>query len=151
MASAPDGMIHLFFEGVPSLLRNRRKLKNFLVSLIRRESKGRRLSNLNLIFCTDQALLEVNRRYLGHDFYTDVISFDLSFSATEIIADIYISVDRVKDNSRRLGNPLARELHRVIFHGILHVCGYKDKTAGEQKIMKAKEEVYLNLYFARFT
>jgi rRNA maturation RNase YbeY len=152
MATASNnGNIHFFFDRVPPLLKNRKKLRRFLGSLIRKEGTGRKLSSLNVIFCTDQALLKVNVQYLHHDFYTDVVSFDLADSAKEIIGEIYVSIDRVKDNSRRFGKSITRELHRVIFHGVLHLCGYKDKTPREQELMGRKEDIYLDIYFGRFT
>jgi rRNA maturation RNase YbeY len=138
-----------FFENVTPVLRNRKKLKKFLTLLFKKE--GKRLSSLNFIFCTDQSLLKINRQYLNHDFYTDVISFNLSDSPDKIVADIYISLDRIKDNAKRFKKVTNVELHRVIFHGVLHLCGYSDKTSANKKLMRMKEDAYLSLYFGRFT
>ena len=91
-------------------------------------------------------MLEINRQFLTHDFYTDIITFDLS-ETNAIQAEIYISVDRVRDNALKLGVSFKSELHRVIFHGVLHLCGYKDKTKGEKEKMRDKEEFYLARYF----
>ena len=103
------------------------------------------LQSINYIFCTDKAVLEINRQFLAHDFYTDIITFDLSDS-NAIQAEIYISVDRVKDNATQLGVSFKSELHRIIFHGVLHLCGYKDKKRGEIEEMRSKEGFYLNKY-----
>ena len=130
-------------------MKERKKLKSFISSLIVKEKKN--LNNLNYIFCNDKALLEINRKYLDHNFYTDVITFDLSSSPKEILADVYISVDRIKENAKTLKLSPKEELHRVILHGLLHLCGYNDKTEAQKKLMKKKEDLYLNLYFERST
>jgi probable rRNA maturation factor len=137
--------IHFFFENVRPVLKNRNKLKNFISVLLKNEEK--QVCDLNYIFCTDQALLRINRKYLNHDFYTDVISFDLSELPNQIIADIYISIDRVKENALKLKSPFVKELHRVIFHGTLHLCGYNDKTISQKEVIRKKEDFFLNLYF----
>jgi len=90
-------------------------------------------------------VLAINRQFLSHDFYTDIITFNLSDS-NAIQAEIYISVDRVKDNATQLGVSFKSELHRVIFHGVLHLCGYRDKNRVETKEMRSKEEFYLHKY-----
>jgi len=141
--------IHFFFDNVPPILKSRQKLRNFIGYLFKKE--GKRLVGLNYIFCTDQALLKINRRYLNHSFYTDVISFNLSDSANEIIAEIYISVDRLRDNAEKFKIPIREELHRVIFHGALHLCGYRDKRSSDKELMKQKEDAYLKDYFKCFT
>lgn len=97
---------------------------------------------MNYIFCSDKRILEINRQFLKHDYYTDIITFDLSESP-KITAEIYISLDRVRDNAKTQATTLQSELHRVIFHGALHLCGYGDKTKEEVKIMRGKEEMYL--------
>jgi rRNA maturation RNase YbeY len=142
-------LIHFYFEKVEFSLKNRTQLKRFIGELIAEEKK--KIDNLNYIFCNDKVLLEINRRYLNHNFYTDIITFDLSASSKEILADIYISVDRVKENSRDLKTTFQEELHRVMFHGLLHLCGYNDKTENQKKLIRRKEDHYLNLYFKRFT
>ena len=126
-------------------LHNRLELKKFLVILASKE--GHKLGDLNVVFCDDEYLLQVNRDYLGHDYYTDIITFDLAEpGAREIAGDIYISVDRVRDNAKSFGNSIKEELHRVIFHGLHHLCGYCDKSASARKIMRAKEDYYISLY-----
>lgn len=132
-----------FLEKVPSL-RNRTRLKGFIKDLFKRE--GVALENLTYIFCSDEYLLEINRSYLKHDYYTDIITFDLSPDKTAITGEIYISIDRVRDNAQTMGQSLATELHRVIFHGALHLCGYKDKTKADKAIMTQMEDKYLSLY-----
>jgi rRNA maturation RNase YbeY len=141
--------IHFHFERVGLTLKRRENLKIFINSLIISEKK--RLSHLNYIFCSDKFLLEINRRYLDHDFYTDVVTFDLSSTPKEILADIFISADRIKQNAKRLKLSVKEELHRVMFHGLLHLCGYNDKTEKQQKLMRRKEDFYIDLYFKGFT
>jgi probable rRNA maturation factor len=132
-----------FYQGVQPGLTNRTVLKNFIESIFKKE--GKKLLSINYIFCTDKALLEINRQFLSHDFYTDIITFDLS-DFTAMQAEIYISVDRVRENAAGLGVTFKSELHRVIFHGVLHLCGYKDKTRREMEEMRGKEEYYLKKY-----
>lgn len=126
----------------------RKKLKRFIAFLVKKEKKE--LVFLNYIFCDDRFLLKINREYLNHDFYTDIISFDLSDSSANILGEIYISIDRVRENAKNFNNTFKEELHRVLFHGILHLCDYKDKTPKEIGLMRKKENLYLNLY-KRFT
>jgi probable rRNA maturation factor len=130
-----------FYQGVKPGLSNRTRLKQFIESVFSKE--GKQLESLNYIFCTDKALLEINRQYLVHDYYTDIITFDLS-DTNRIRGEIYISTDRVKDNARQLGVSFSEELHRVIFHGVLHLCGYKDKKPGDRKRMREMENYYLS-------
>ena len=141
--------VHFYFEKVTLSLKDRKKLKSFIISLIGNEKK--RLSHLNYVFCSDKALLAINRKYLGHDFYTDVITFDLSTSSKEILADIYISADRIKENAKTIKVSAREELHRVMFHGLLHLCGYNDKTESQKNVIRKKEDFYVDLYFSRFT
>ncbi|MFM7671907.1 MAG: rRNA maturation RNase YbeY [Bacteroidota bacterium] len=132
--------IRFFFENKSVSLRNRTRLKTFITSLFRRE--GMRVDSVNYIFCSDKRLLEINRQFLKHDYYTDIITFDLSDSP-KITAEIYISLDRVRENAKTHTTGLQSELLRVIFHGALHLCGYGDKSKTEIKIMREKEEEWL--------
>ena len=91
--------------------------------------------------------MEMNRRFLKHDYYTDIISFSLSETARQIEGEIYISIDRVRENAQKRQLTLHEELHRVIFHGALHLCGYKDKSEKEKKVMTEAENKYLKSYF----
>ncbi|HMH24381.1 MAG TPA: rRNA maturation RNase YbeY [Puia sp.] len=144
-SQAPKIQFHFLQQGFS--LAGRSSLKSFIVSLFRKEKRP--LGELNYIFCSDDYLLEVNRQYLNHDYYTDIISFDLSEPNQPLNAEIYISVDRVRDNASDFKSSFKRELHRVMFHGALHLCGYKDKKPEDQQIMRKKEDKYLALYFPR--
>lgn len=128
----------------PVPLRQRTELKTFIEKIFRRE--GRPLASLNYVFCSDNYLLQINKDFLSHDFYTDIVTFDLSPKGQPAEAEIYISVDRVRDNATNLGLPFQQELLRVVFHGALHLCGYRDKTKSEITIMRNKEDQYLRLY-----
>ncbi len=105
------------------------------------------LSNLNYIFCSDEYLHNYNLKYLAHNTYTDIITFDQSEVKGTIEADIFISIDRVRDNSKSLGIPFDQEIHRVIIHGVLHLMGYRDKTKKEKEAMRKKEDSCLSLHF----
>jgi probable rRNA maturation factor len=108
-------------------------------------AEGTPLSGLNIIFCNDEYLLKINRKYLKHDFYTDIITFDHSDKPDSIAADLYISIDRVRENAQNLDIDFYDELDRVIIHGLLHLMGYSDKTPADQKIMREKEDACLLL------
>jgi probable rRNA maturation factor len=126
-------------------LQNRTNLKIFLSELFQKESIP--LGSLSYIFCTDEFLLQLNKKYLKHNYYTDVISFDLTNKKGPLAGEIYISIDRVKDNAGLLKQTYYKELHRVIFHGALHLCGFNDKSVIEKLIMRKKEDKYISLYF----
>lgn len=134
-----------FFFPYKTSLSDRKRLKLFIESVFRKEKKV--LEGLNYVFCSDEELLKINRQFLQHNYYTDIVTFDLSDPGKAIQAEIYISVERVKDNARQLRVPFRKELHRVIFHGVLHLCGYQDKKVHQQKEMRAKEEEILRVYF----
>ncbi len=137
--------IDFFNNDRTPILKERKKLKLFLVKLFSCEKKE--LGHLTYIFCSDEYLLAINNEFLKHDFYTDVVTFDLSVCKRETIGEIYISIDRVKDNSKKAKETFNRELHRIIIHAALHLCGYKDKKTQEVKKMRKKEEFYLKSYF----
>ncbi|MDE3253114.1 MAG: rRNA maturation RNase YbeY [Bacteroidota bacterium] len=122
-------------------------LKNFIAGLFKREQTS--LASLTYVFCSDDYLLRINQDFLQHDYYTDIISFDLTEPGGKKEAEIYVSLDRVKDNARTLGIPFRTELYRVLFHGALHICGYKDKKKSEIALMREKEEQYLRLFDKR--
>jgi probable rRNA maturation factor len=126
---------------------NRSRLKNFLLKKIKKQGKS--VEAINYIFCSDEYLLEVNRQYLNHDNYTDIITFELSQKDQPLLSDIYISVERVKENTEVFKTSFSKELHRVIFHGALHLCGFKDESKQQAHQMRAEEEQLLNRYFAR--
>jgi len=129
---------------VSCTLTNRGSLKNFILSIFKKEKRS--LENINIVFCDDKYLLDLNRRFLQHDFYTDILSFPLSEVDKPLVGEIYISIERVRENARSLGSTLNDELHRVIFHGVLHFCGYHDKSGSDIRVMRKKEEYYLLAY-----
>lgn len=122
----------------------RTELKSFLLKQLYKE--GKQVEAINYIFCDDNYLLEVNKQYLNHDTFTDIITFELSPKSGPLLSDIYISWERVRENAKEFKSTFRRELHRVIFHGALHLAGYKDKTARDEALMRAKEEEYLSSY-----
>jgi rRNA maturation RNase YbeY len=125
-------------------LRFKTKLKSFINKQCLNE--GIHIETLQYVFCSDKFLLDINKRYLNHNFYTDIISFDLSDQKGILIGDVYISIDRVKENAKTEGSPYMHELLRVIFHGALHFCGYKDKKPAEAKLMRSMEDKWLKAY-----
>ncbi len=125
-------------------LANRVALKSFIEKRVKKE--GYTIDSLTYVFCSDKYLLKINKDYLSHDYYTDIISFDLSEVPGQLIGEVYISVDRVKDNAKTHGTSLKEELHRVILHGALHFCGYKDKKPSDAKKMREMEDRWLNAY-----
>ncbi len=125
-------------------LANRVALKSFIEKKVTKE--GYSIDSLIYVFCSDKYLLKINKDFLSHDYYTDIISFDLSEVPGQLIGEVYISVDRVKDNAKTHGTSLKEELHRVIFHGALHFCGYKDKKPTDAKKMREMEDRWLNAY-----
>ncbi|MBS1566218.1 MAG: rRNA maturation RNase YbeY [Bacteroidetes bacterium] len=126
-------------------LRERTRLKNFITSLFRRE--GTSFTTMDYIFCSDEYLLEINKGFLRHNYFTDIITFNLGAQKDLVAGEVYISIDRIKVNAKDYNQPFQRELHRVIFHGALHLCGYKDKSPRDFKLMKQMEDKYLGLYF----
>ncbi|WP_301921471.1 rRNA maturation RNase YbeY [Ferruginibacter sp.] len=136
--------IQFFFKDQKVTLMFRTALKKFVNEIFITE--GKRVKSLDYVFCSDEYLLDINRTHLKHNFYTDTITFNLSETPLEIIGEIYISVERVRDNAAGLGISTNEELHRVIFHGVLHLCGYNDKSSKDQKEMRAAEDKYLRLY-----
>lgn len=111
--------------------------------------EGKSLTSLTYVFCSDEYLLKINRDFLQHDFYTDIVTFELSESKDTIEGEVYVSLDRVMDNAKTLNIPLKDEILRVLFHGALHLCGYKDKKDAEIKKMRQKEDQYMALYKER--
>lgn len=134
-------MIHFFNEDISFVLKNKRKIKAVMGQLM---AHYRMIDfEINYIFCSDEYLLKINQDYLQHDYYTDIITFDNSIVAGEILSDIYISVDRVKENATNNKVDFEHEMHRVMIHGVLHLCGLKDKTPAEQKEMHRCEDNWL--------
>ena len=112
--------------------------------------EGKLTGEITVIFCSDEYLLEMNRQYLNHDYYTDIITFDYGDEST-VSGDLFISVDRVYDNAQGLGLNRGTELKRVCVHGMLHLCGYGDKNDLESRLMRQKEDYYLSKYVSRET
>ncbi|HEY6504393.1 MAG TPA: rRNA maturation RNase YbeY [Chitinophagaceae bacterium] len=139
---ASKSKVYFFFE-TPFSFSGRKQLKLAVEQVFQKEKIP--ISSLNYIFCTDMHLLEINRQYLKHDYYTDIITFDLSGKNEPVIGEVYISVDRVRENAKALGIPLSNELYRVVFHGALHLCGYNDKTKRQTTIMRERENHYITL------
>lgn len=136
-------MISFFSKDVSFCLNAKLKHKKWLKQLA--ESEKKVLGDLNYIFCTDEYLLTLNQKYLSHDTYTDIITFD--YSEQPIIAgDIFISIDRLKENAVQFEVQFEDEVLRVMAHGVLHLCGYKDKEEIHKKEMTAKENKYINTY-----
>ena len=136
-----------FYELTPvPWLVNRRDLKAMMLDLFDIERQP--IHDLNVIFCDDEFLLSINKEFLQHDEFTDIITFDLSETA-EVKGEIYISIPRIMENASLNNVKRSEELNRVIFHGCLHLCGYKDKLKNDQSLMRKKEEEYLKLYSSR--
>ncbi len=135
--------ISFFVEDIKFRFSEKKKIKEWISNSI--ISEGKILKDISIIFCSDEYLLKMNNEYLKHDFYTDIITFDYT-EGEEISGDLFISIDRVKDNSKEQKVVFEEELNRVMIHGVLHLCGYKDKTKTQEVEMRAKENIYLNLY-----
>jgi len=133
--------VHFHFEK-KILLYQRIKIKQLLNYLVVSEKAN--ITSLNYIFCSDAFLLRINQEYLGHTDLTDIITFDLGDVKNGVVGEIYISVDRVTDNALVFGVPIGDELLRVILHGLLHLCGYGDNSPKQRKLMRNREEFYLN-------
>lgn len=136
-------MIQFHFEDIPpKATLQKAKVREWLQACITK--KGFELGEMNYVFASDEYILNMNKEYLQHDYYTDVITFDYR-EDTLISGDIFISYDRVKDNAKQLNVTLKQELSRVMAHGMLHLMGYKDKTSAEQEEMSAQEDYCLTL------
>jgi probable rRNA maturation factor len=143
------GSIHFFEEKTAAWFKGRRAMKALLIELFRKEKVD--LDAIQYVLVSDEALLEVNRSYLNHDYYTDIITFDLSAPGSAKVSDIYISLDRVEENAKQYNQSRINELRRVMIHGCLHLCGYKDKLKTDQLRMREREDYYLRLYTKRST
>lgn len=132
-----------YFSNNDFILKNKLKRKKWLKEVI--EQEACRVGNINYIFCSDEQLLEINIQYLNHDYYTDIITFD--YKENQLISgDIFISTDRVKENSVINNEDFDHELNRVLVHGVLHIIGYKDKLEKDIELMRKKENTYIDLY-----
>ena len=135
-------MLDINYEDVDDLSLNETDLTNWISKICL--SENHQLGDISLIFCSDEYLLDMNRTHLDHDYYTDIITFD--YTDNQIVSgDLFISVDRVRENASDFNVSFQHELHRVIIHGVLHLCGYKDKSNDEEKLMRTKENNALSM------
>jgi len=133
--------IYFFNEESTFKLKQLKHKRNWIKNTI--ESENYSLKSINFIFCSDVYLLNINQQYLNHDTYTDIITFDNSEIKNQIESDIFISIDRVRENAKSYKVNLPTELHRIMIHGTLHLLGYKDKSPKEKELMTVKENEYL--------
>jgi|SRR5688572_7665642 len=134
-----ESPIKFFSEDISYVLRNKTQLRSWLVKCALKKKK--KINSLNYIFCSDPFLKKMNKQYLNHDYLTDIITFPTSEpSDKNINGDIYISIDRIKDNAFQYGVSITDELHRVMVHGLLHLCGYGDKSDREKSVMRKQED-----------
>ena len=134
--------VSFYTEGVDLPAINKTNIRNWVKQVA--EIHNMRVGEISYIFCDDEKILEVNKQYLQHDYYTDIITFDYT-EGNKIAGDLFISLDTVKTNAEQFGQEYNTELHRVIIHGILHLCGINDKGPGEREIMEAEENKALAL------
>ncbi len=135
--------VYFFNEQIDFQLKDKRKIRAWIIQTI--ENEDRKSGVLNFIFTTDELLLRLNQDYLNHYTLTDIITFDLSEEEGMISGDVYISIERARENARAYKEPFNREVRRLIIHGVLHLLGYRDKTREEQALMRSREEYYLSL------
>ena len=135
-------MISYFFEDTKFVFKGRQRNNRWLRLVA--ESEIRRMGNVSIIFCSDPYILDINLKYLQHDYFTDIITFDYC-EGDKISGDLFISVDSVRENAVQYGTEFEDELNRVMVHGILHLIGYDDHTKADQKTMREKENYYLSL------
>jgi probable rRNA maturation factor len=138
-------LIQFFIEGIDFTLKQKQKHKDWLLLVAKSESFE--IKELNYIFSTDEFILKINQDFLDHDTLTDIITFDNSLEKGKIEGEIYISIERVKENASIEKTNFETELNRVMVHGLLHLCSYKDKTVDEQNLMRKKEDEALKLVF----
>ncbi len=134
--------ITFFEEDIQYKLKDKTKVRQWIKDTV--VAEGYQLDELNYIFCSDAYLLQINQQYLNHDTYTDIVTFDNSTEKKTITGDIFISIDRIKENAAKFNQTVTNELHRVIIHGTLHLLGYKDKKPVEKKKMTEMEDKYLD-------
>jgi rRNA maturation RNase YbeY len=130
-------------QDIELIMKEKNKIRQWIVDAIRNE--GKKSGDIAYVFCSDEYMLGMNQQYLHHDDYTDVITFDYT-EGDRVSGDIFISVERILDNSMQLKTTPEEELHRVMIHGVMHLCGYKDKKPKERANMTVKENQYLELF-----
>ena len=136
--------IHFFSEEIRFTLKEKLNRKRWLTKIA--TNAGFKIKELNYVFCSDEYLYQMNRDYLKHDTYTDIITFDNSEKKDDIEGDIFVSIDRVRENAKTHTQEVETEVNRVLAHGLLHLMGYKDKTQEEAALMRLKEEESIKLY-----
>lgn len=140
-------MISFFSEDIDFTLKHKQRISLWLCTVIRR--RRYKVGVINVIFCSDTYLLDINRKFLCHDYYTDIITFDYC-EGPFVSGDLYISIDSVRENAYSFNQPFSRELHRVIVHGILHMVGFDDKEEYDSLLMHSQEDKCLELLSRRF-
>ncbi len=134
--------ISFYSQGISFSLKNKSKITKWTLSVVKQEKH--KCDNINFIFCSDKYLVKLNKKYLRQNTLTDIITFD--YSGVSIQSDIFISIDRVKENAKKFSVSFENELHRVMIHGVLHLCGYNDKSVSDTKRIRAKEDFYLSQF-----
>ena len=137
-------VISFYTENIDFNLPSKREVKSWLKTVA--EAEGKQTGAIAVIFCSDDYLLQLSRHYLQHDYYTDIITFDYT-EGLVLSGDLFISIDTVRANAERYWQTFNDELHRVILHGLLHLCGYEDATPAQQAIMRERENKYLAMWF----
>jgi rRNA maturation RNase YbeY len=138
------GSIVFHYHNTTPGLKNTLLIKSAIARIFTEEQTI--FKSLSYIFCTDEFLLKLNQEYLNHDTLTDILTFNLTGTSLPIVSEIYISVDRVKENAASLAVPFIKELYRVMIHGVLHLCGYQDHSPKEKLLMRKKEDHYLTFF-----
>jgi probable rRNA maturation factor len=135
--------IAFIVEDIEFTLKGKKDTKKWLTNAA--ISEQREIDSLSYIFCSDDFQLNINKEYLDHDYYTDIITFDNSLKSDSIMGDVFISIERVKENAIQYGVTFEQELNRVMVHGLLHLCGYTDKLHDDKILMRLKENTYISL------
>lgn len=136
--------IQFFSKNISFSLKNKTSLQKLILAVILKEKK--KAGDINFIFCNDGFLFALNKKFLKHTTLTDIITFPFTMNKIAVSADIFISIQRVKENAKKFNVSFENELNRVMIHGILHLCGYKDKTTAQKKQIRKKEDYYLKLH-----
>lgn len=135
-------MINFFREDVDFDLKGKLKTKKWITTIVNNEAQ--KTGDINIIFCSDEYLLQVNKQYLDHDYYTDIITFN--YNTDKVNGDLFISIDRVAENAEKQNVPRGTEMLRVIIHGVLHLLGYNDKSPEEEKVIRQKEDKAIEIF-----
>lgn len=134
--------IQFFSEDITFDMMHQNTVKSWIQNIA--EEHNFTIEALNYIFCSDDYLLDINKTYLNHDYYTDIITFDNSQEDQTLLSDVFVSIDRIKENARDLNIEFTKELHRVLIHGVIHLFGYSDQTEEEKLTMRQKEDTCLS-------